>query len=398
MPDLGYYGKRFCDRSVYRLINPARYLRDWAAVHLFSAACNTEVGRNRLIKVLLVSDGTASTSEEQFNPFSFCRSELRDRWKVISTHLLITDVLRLSAFVLRSFDVVILKLSFRTGAEESLNIVRTIASALNDRRLIYFDGDDDLAVQWPGILRYVDLYVKKQVFRDRSQYLKRFVGKSNLTDFVHRKYNYNFSDDPVATETSPLSVEHISKLCIGCNLASDRNIVELYDRVRIGSSRQTKSNDVIFRGSVPNDWMRFLRREVGPALERLNNRYRIIMPVHRVSIDEYYREMQSSRICVSPFGYGELCWRDFEAVLCGCLLVKPEMSHVETNPDIFMPYKTYVPVRWDFSDLEETCRYYLEHDDARQRIADHAFKKLDEFYRSGGVTSTILNVLQRVVR
>ena len=42
--------------------------------------------------------------------------------------------------------------------------------------------------------------------------------------------------------------------------------------------------------------------------------------------------MRHSRICISPFGYGEICWRDFEAILCGCLVVKPDMSHVETNP------------------------------------------------------------------
>jgi len=27
-----------------------------------------------------------------------------------------------------------------------------------------------------------------------------------------------------------------------------------------------------------------------------------------------------SKICISPFGYGEICWRDFEAIIFGCLL------------------------------------------------------------------------------
>ena len=237
-----------------------------------------------------------STSEEQFNPFSYCRTELRNRSKLISVHLLMADVVRSPFFFLKPFDLIVLKMSFRTGAHEALNIVRTITGALNGRHLIYFDGDDDLCVQWPEILPYVDLYVKKQLFRDRNQYLKRFVGKSNLTDFIGRSYNYSFANDLVATETKPLPVEQIAKLRIGCNLASDRNILRLYERAVRGSIAHEKTNDVVFRGSVPNNWMYYLRREIEPVLERLGQRYHIVMPVNRVPIDEYYREMRSSRI------------------------------------------------------------------------------------------------------
>jgi spore maturation protein CgeB len=103
--------------------------------------------------------------------------------------------------------------------------------------------------------------------------------------------------------------------------------------------------------------------------------------------------MIRSKICISPFGYGEICWRDFEAILCGCLLIKPDMSHVETNPDIFMAGQTYVPVKWDFSDLEEKCAYYLAHDDERERIAAGAFNVLDDFYKNGGFIKSLTALL-----
>ena len=102
---------------------------------------------------------------------------------------------------------------------------------------------------------------------------------------------------------------------------------------------------------------------------------------------------EAAEFCVSPFGYGEVCWRDFEAMLCGCLVIKPDMSHVETNPDIFRPHETYVPVQWDYADLEEKCSYYLEHEGERQRIVDQAFKAVDEFYKNGGIIKSILNLL-----
>ena len=392
--NFAHYRKQLRANCIYRAVNPARYLLDRARTKLAHAGARSTFDGDRTTKVLLVSDTLAWNSEQQFNPFSLYRAELRDKLKLISLHLLLRDVLRSPNLILRSFDVVILKMSFETSTKEALDIVRSIKGALNGRRLIYFDGDDDLCVQWPEILPYVDLYVKKHLFHDRNQYLKQFVGKSNLTDFVHQRYNYSFSDNPIATETRPLPIEQLSKLSIGSNLALDHNIVELYSQLQLRPERSAKENDIVFRGSVPNNWMNYLRKDIVPALGRLGDRYRIILPTNRVPIEEYYREMESSRICVSPFGYGEICWRDFEAALCGCLLIKPDMSHVETNPDIFKPYQTYVPVQWDFSDLEEKCSYYLEHDDERRRIAERAFNVLDEFYKTDGGMKALDNLMR----
>ena len=139
--------------------------------------------------------------------------------------------------------------------------------------------------------------------------------------------------------------------------------------------------------------MHYLRKDIGPALERLGKRYRVITLTARVPVEEYYQAMYGSKICISPFGYGEICWRDFEAILCGCLVIKPDMSHVETNPDIFRAYQTYVPVRWDYSDLEEQSSYYLEHDDERQRIVDQALKTLDEFYGQREILRAVSKLL-----
>ena len=394
-PNFDYMRKRLRTDYVYRAINPARYLLDWALTKTLRRGGSATTDRDRVTKVLLISDAGAATSEEQFNPFSFYRTELRDKLKLIAVHLLLDDVLQSPKRFLKYFDIVILKISFRTTAQEALNIVRSIKASLDGRRLIYFDGDDDLCVQWPKILPYVDLYVKKHLFRDRGQYLKRFVGKSNLTDYVYSHYNYSFSDDPIASETEPLPIEQLSKLAVGCNLASDRNIFKLYMDRRLRPIEGPKDYDIVFRGSLPNDWMYYLRGDIGPALERLGKRFRIITPVDRVPTDEYYREMQASKICISPFGYGEICWRDFEAMLSGCLVIKPDMGHVETNPDIFKPYQTYVPVQWDFSDLEEKCTHYLEHEDERRCIVNQAFAILDEFYRNDGIITTISNLVHR---
>lgn len=100
-----------------------------------------------------------------------------------------------------------------------------------------------------------------------------------------------------------------------------------------------------------------------------------------LAYSKYMKELRSARICFSPFGYGEVCWRDYEAIMCGALLVKPDMSHVETEPNIFIPFQTYVPVSWDFSDLVEKIDFYLKNDNAREKITQAAYDVLHNYIR-----------------
>ena len=50
---------------------------------------------------------------------------------------------------------------------------------------------------------------------------------------------------------------------------------------------------------------------------------------------EYYRIMADTKVILSPFGWGEFCYRDYEALLCGCIVVKP-----------------HLPIPWEFLQKE----------------------------------------------
>jgi hypothetical protein len=101
----------------------------------------------------------------------------------------------------------------------------------------------------------------------------------------------------------------------------------------------------------------------------MSGKFKVVAPIDRVSRAEYLDELLRSKIVVSPFGYGEICWRDFEAIICGAVLFKPDMSHVQTRPNVFIPYITYVPLKWDYSDLEEKSEYYLQN---KEKLVDIA--------------------------
>jgi hypothetical protein len=247
----------------------------------------------------------------------------------------------------------------------------------SNTQFVYFDGDDDSCVQWPEVLAQVDRWVKKHEFVDDADYARRYLGKSNLTDLVSREHGYSFEDN-VIRSSGPVSQAGVDKLLLGWNIALDDKIFELVAALP-KVDRQVRDIDVCSRAFVkPDAWIYPLRGPLVERIEAMKDKFKVLAPRERVSQEQYYAEMLRSRICVSPFGYGELCWRDFEAVLCGCLLVKPSMSHLRTYPDVFVRGETYAPVKWDYSDLSEVCARYLEDEPERLRVVTRAREVLLE--------------------
>ena len=323
------------------------------------------------LRIALVSDGRAYTSEQQFAPLFRHAAALRRRFGLVLAHMSVERAL--AATSLGDCEVLGLKLSFLTPADEANRITRELRAKLkgSNTRFVYFDGDDDSCVQWPEALAQVDRWLKKHAFRDDSDYARRYLGKSNLTDMVSREHGYSFEDD-VIRSSGPVSRTGVDKLLVGWNIALDDKIFDLVAKLP-PVDQQVRDIDVCSRAFVkPDVWIYPLRGPLVERIEALKDRFKVLAPRERVSQEQYYAEMLRSRICVSPFGYGELCWRDFEAVLCGCLLVKPSMSHVRTYPDIFVPGETYAPVKWDYSDLSEVCTRYLDDEPERLRMAARA--------------------------
>ena len=72
----------------------------------------------------------------------------------------------------------------------------------------------------------------------------------------------------------------------------------------------------------------------------------------RLNLKLYFEELRNSRVGISPFGAGEICYRDYETIICGSTLMKPDCDHMETWPNLYIKNETYIPFKWDFSDFE----------------------------------------------
>ena len=103
------------------------------------------------------------------------------------------------------------------------------------------------------------------------------------------------------------------------------------------------------------------RRKCINQLEQLPSSIKVAKLVEgrHVPIEEYYNLMSRAKIIIAPFGYGEIAPRDIEAASLGAVLIKPDMTHINTIPNVYKSGQTFVNCAWDFSDLNANIEMVL---------------------------------------
>ena len=288
-------------------------------------------------------------------------------------------------------DVVFVMLSWAVPPDESSALFERLARRHPETKFVFLDYYAPSSSPHFGVLPYVERYVKRQVLRDRSLYTRNYLGGNVFADYVANQLGIDLEGWHFGVAPDPA---YLDKIVAGWNFGVTGRNRDLLRWSRVMSPSWGRRPIAIHRrvGSVaPAGEAEWYHRYRQLGLRRLEpvSRSFLSTGVARVSRQRYLTEMMLSRVVFSPFGWGELCFRDYEAVCCGCLLIKPSMDHLQTNPDIFSAYQTYVPVRWDFADLEETCVHYLTHPDEAQAIIENAQQVMLRYFREGGFVADI---------
>ena len=53
-------------------------------------------------------------------------------------------------------------------------------------------------------------------------------------------------------------------------------------------------------------------------------------------------------------------------------MIKQNMNHLETWPNLWIENKTYLPFEWDFSDFEEKIDFIFSNPEKMVELANHA--------------------------
>lgn len=338
------------------------------------------------VKLHLIGRGYTGVTGDQIEGFEMYRHDLRSQLGL--------EVSRGDLFNLRDIehevrnctaDVVMVMTGFTEDAAELTAMFQRLYERSRRPKLVYLDYFAQTSSPYFGILPYVDRYVKRQILRDRSRYHEVFRGGYVFTDWYTQQYGYDLNGWNFG---SPIDPKYMDRLVVGWSLgvrATYRRTLAAHRWVgkRVGRRKYDVNARLGLQKRPQREWYEDYRERSQAAVERLRARYSLT-PTARIDRWKYMLELNDSKIIFSPFGWGELCYRDYEAVCWGAVLMKPSMSHVEVYPNIFTEGETYVPLAWDAADLESQVEACVSNPKQAERLAKAAQTALHSYFERGG--------------
>ena len=354
--------------------------------------------------MLVVDLGTSlgDPAGHQAIPFGMYAGELSDELGLTVEQVTAATLEEIEVAVRqRPADVAVILISWKNDVDVAIEFFKNLEAIPGRPRLVYVDYLAPSGSPFFGVMPHVDCYVKRQHLADLSQYSRDFQGGYVFTDFLAQEMGFDLKGWCYGTKPDPAQLAE--KLVTGWNLGvTPRYRAQLRVTRRLRSLWRTRPIAIHQRFSPismdkDREWYEEYRHQAALKLAPLGGKYRMT-GTNRINHRLYLAELISSKLVVSPFGWGEVCFRDYEVVATGALLIKPSMDHLVTHPDIYEAGETYVSVRWDLEDLADTCEYYLNHPEESMRIIRNAQDALFHYYEKGGFVEDVRSFLEVAMR
>ena len=254
----------------------------------------------------------------------------------------------------------------------------------NFNKIVYCDTADSSGWIQSELLPLIDSYWKFQILKNKQLYLKPFYDKRIFTDYYHK--NYNIDDDEKYYSSKISDPKDLDKIKVFWN-SSMANY-----------SKHSHINSLIYKNFSMKYLIKFNYREIDNFNLKKNDifcrfndsNYRKTISYHRKKIKEklsffkklkyskidrfkYFHELKTSKVSISPFGWGEIAYRDYESFINKTILIKPNMDHLDTWPNLYIKNKTYLSFKWNFSDIIEVINNVLDNYKEYKNLANEGY-------------------------
>jgi len=206
----------------------------------------------------------------------------------------------------------------------------------------------------PNLLRLVKMHRYEDLETNNLPCVNGRIFTRTLTD----KY-----DPP----EEPLTKEELAKVCNGLSFLHYERHSKTEEIVKRSDIQGERAIDVFFAGTTDyGDDKEFLgslitqkRKQCADILSSMQVVNNLVNKERNYGYLAYIDLMLNSKITVSPWGWGEACYRDYEAIMCGCSVIKPRsINKMVSIPDIYKePYVVFCEPDW--SDLAEKVMQML---------------------------------------
>tara|TARA_A100001035_G_scaffold279993_1_gene283415 strand:- start:706 stop:1848 length:1143 start_codon:yes stop_codon:yes gene_type:complete len=261
----------------------------------------------------------------------------------------------------------------------------------NFSKIIYFDDSAAISHILFFIIPFVDAYWVRGLLNDLKNYSKNFYGGRTYSQFYHD--NYGIIDDqsylsPVHEGDFPKKIKIAWNIGIGMYPSPSSSLISTnYNKVKkisciLSSLPSIKAVYFILK-KYKKEMIDMLSKPIDLSRKKALISSRFSYKGYYNSIS-FHRKLLLAKIkdnklfmtgrlphkkyidecceiygLLSPFGWGEICYRDYEAIMCGNILIKPDMSHLSTWPNIYGD-DCYLKLDWDFMNLDKICELFLQ--------------------------------------
>ncbi len=273
-----------------------------------------------------------------------------------------------------------------------------------NKNIIWLDLSDSSGTTSFEVLPYVKKYVKKQFYIDKKLYRENFFRNRYYADYYQNKFSV---EEKYKFDVCPLSKQFEDKLVLGWNIGVgnyfdvfnfhksrkyycifnslfNKNYKELFKYTLNYHYTTNKSQDIFYRFNLRNKdkkaAIHFQRNYVNSLLNKkygLNGK--------RLDHKSYLEQLKNSKISIGAFGWGEICYREFEAIKMGAAVLFPNVDYLETWPNIYQDNFSYMSYKLDFSDFFEKIELLLNDNDLRENIVKNSQKICRNVYSDEGL-------------
>jgi len=291
--------------------------------------------------------------------------------------------------------------------EDAEGVLQELQSLADRTTLVYCDTTDSTGWVQSEVLPVVDLYLKSQLLRDRSGYLQPLYGHRLYTDYYHRRHGVE--DDIPEWSTPVPDPASLEKLRLSWNSGlADYSLfgpyrMALYMRLPVRGLLRFPAPIAVPGGSRPHPVAsrfatQYTRNTVGWQRQRIHQKLTGHAQTGKISRRLYFSELSKSKVVVSPFGFGEINYKDYEAILNGALLLKPDMSHLTTWPDLFEAGETMLTHSWDLNDLLSVLEQAVGESDKYIGLAEEAQARYRRHTTAAGAAELFAERLAKLLR
>jgi len=278
------------------------------------------------------------------------------------------------------------------------------------KSIIWFDFTDSASFLLYKVLPYIDLYLKRQKLKDSSLYRKNYYENRVYSDFYFRNYilekksNFRKSDSLDYPKNDNFNINNLKdKIDISWNLAfynyNNSLFIEYenyFDMIKQYFSLFIKKMNIKYQkpGYYRNllfsanfnykSYRYFAYFQRIKLVELLSKKYKNFSEVSIgiVSKKQYRENLKNSKAIFSPFGMGEICFRDFEAFISGATLIKPKIDHIDSWPKLFHKNNTYLPLSWEIEKWDSEITDILSDNGRMLDIAKNGQKEYKKIWSS----------------